>query len=163
MIFANRGTAECYLKSGVQLGPNSKRPWGWNILKYSLNRWLSHKVHNWATILRFLPTIWFLEFRNTWRNNFCVHFPCLGDLFYKGNFYFCCKVYEQHCLYIYQFSYRTNLKRDQEQSIPVDKEIEWGQHDQSWILKLIKVKIWNEGCKIELLPHKINLCTEICL
>ena len=34
---------------------------GWNIPKYSLNRWLSHKVHHWATILRFLPTIWFLQ------------------------------------------------------------------------------------------------------
>ena len=27
---------------------------GWNIPKYSLNIWLSHKVHQWATILRFL-------------------------------------------------------------------------------------------------------------
>ena len=29
--------------------------------KYSLNRWLSHKVHHWATILRFL-SIWFLQY-----------------------------------------------------------------------------------------------------
>ena len=38
---------------------------GWNKPKYSLNRWLSHKVHHWATILRFLPTIWCLQ-RITW-------------------------------------------------------------------------------------------------
>ena len=35
---------------------------GWNTPKYSLNRWLLHKVHQWATILRFQPTIWFLQF-----------------------------------------------------------------------------------------------------
>ena len=32
---------------------------GWYKPKYS--RWLSHKVHHCATILRFLPTIWFLQ------------------------------------------------------------------------------------------------------
>ena len=37
----------------------------WNIPKYSLNRWLSHKVHHWATILRLLPTIWFLHDNHT--------------------------------------------------------------------------------------------------
>ena len=31
---------------------------GWNTLKYSLNRWLLHKVHHWA---RFIPTIWFAQ------------------------------------------------------------------------------------------------------
>ena len=31
----------------------------WNTQKYSLKRWLSHKVHYLATILRFLPPIWF--------------------------------------------------------------------------------------------------------
>ena len=39
---------------------------GWNTPKYSLNRWLSHKVHQWATILRFLPTIWFLQCAASW-------------------------------------------------------------------------------------------------
>ena len=32
-----------------------------NSPEYSLNRWLSHKVHHQATILRFSPTIWFEE------------------------------------------------------------------------------------------------------
>ena len=32
---------------------------GWNTPEYSLNRWLSHKGHHQATILRFSPTIWF--------------------------------------------------------------------------------------------------------
>ena len=30
----------------------------WNTSKYSLNRWLLHKVHHWA---RFIPTIWFAQ------------------------------------------------------------------------------------------------------
>ena len=34
---------------------------GWNTPKYSLNRWLSLKVHHWARILRFLTNIWFLQ------------------------------------------------------------------------------------------------------
>ena len=34
-------------------------PVGWNIPRYSLKRWLLHKVHQLATILIFLPTIWF--------------------------------------------------------------------------------------------------------
>ena len=34
----------------------------WNTPKYScLKRWLAHKVHQWATILRFLPTLWYLH------------------------------------------------------------------------------------------------------
>ena len=44
---------------------------GCNTQKYSLNRWLSLKVHHWATILRFLTTIWFLQFHkcsvSNWR------------------------------------------------------------------------------------------------
>ena len=28
----------------------------------SPNRWLSHKVHHWATVLQFLPTIWFVQY-----------------------------------------------------------------------------------------------------
>ena len=34
---------------------------GWNTPKYTLNRWLLLKVHNWATILGFLTTIRFLH------------------------------------------------------------------------------------------------------
>ena len=36
---------------------------GWNTPVYSLNRWLSRKGHHWATILRFLPTIWFVPWK----------------------------------------------------------------------------------------------------
>ena len=32
---------------------------GWNTPKYSLNGWLSLKAHHWATVQRFLTTIWF--------------------------------------------------------------------------------------------------------
>ena len=35
---------------------------GWNTPKYNLHRWPSLEVHHWATILRFLTTIWFLQF-----------------------------------------------------------------------------------------------------
>ena len=34
----------------------------WNTPKYRLNRWLSHKVHHRATILRFSSTIWFVQY-----------------------------------------------------------------------------------------------------
>ena len=34
---------------------------GWNTPKHSLNRWLLHKVHHRATILRILPTIWMIR------------------------------------------------------------------------------------------------------
>ena len=34
---------------------------GWNIPKYGLKRWFLHKVHQQATILIFLSTIWFLQ------------------------------------------------------------------------------------------------------
>ena len=34
---------------------------GWNTPKYSLSRWFSHKVHHWASILRFLPNILFVQ------------------------------------------------------------------------------------------------------
>ena len=34
----------------------------WNAPKYNcLKRWFSNKVHQWATILRFLPTLWYLH------------------------------------------------------------------------------------------------------
>ena len=44
---------------------------GWNTLKYSLNRWLSLKVHHWETILRFLTTIRLFR-RCKWHYMFCV-------------------------------------------------------------------------------------------
>ena len=35
---------------------------GWNTPKYGLNGWLSLKAHHWATVQRFLTTIWFFWF-----------------------------------------------------------------------------------------------------
>ena len=34
---------------------------GGNTPKYSLNRWLTHKVHYWSIILRFSPALWLLH------------------------------------------------------------------------------------------------------
>ena len=41
---------------------------GWNTPKYTLNRWLLLKVHNWATILGFLTTIRFLHIQGGFFN-----------------------------------------------------------------------------------------------
>ena len=40
------------------------RPLKVEIHNYSLYRWLLHKVNHWASILRFLPTIWFVLYRD---------------------------------------------------------------------------------------------------